>query len=302
MNDTAQGYTPEEHVSLLAWQVAMGVDECTDAEPVNRFDVSASTQQATSSTSDQRPGSLQTQKPAHKRAQEPKSLHDAIPQQDFRHRPQPVAARPARAATGAGPAAAEQVASQCNSIDELRAAVEAFDGGHFKRTATHSVFAGGTPGAPLMIMGETPGAEEDGAGEPFVGPSGVLLDKILGFTGMQRDTNVYLSNIVPWRQLGSRKPGKEILATCLPFARRHIELAAPKVLLMLGATSAQGLLATDKGITQLRGRWHDLTLGDHSLAALATYHPAYLIKTPSHKGVAWRDILLIKERLGSLDV
>ncbi len=284
-----------DSAALLAWHVAMGVDETIDHDTVNRFD--APVQEAQALTDET--ASVNVPRQNSQNAQN--SMRDATSPQSFSHMPKPVAARPAQAATGAGPEAASKVAQQCNDLDALYQALENFDGGHFKRTAKNTVFSDGVRGAPIMIMGESPGAEEDGSGKPFIGPWGKLLDRMLAFTNMSRDDNIYISNLVPWRQLGSRKPGKDVLAMCLPFARRHIELAKPQILLMLGATSAQTLLDSDKGITQLRGRWHELDFDGHKLAAIATYHPAYLIRTPAQKGRAWQDILSVKERLNSFN-
>lgn len=157
--------------------------------------------------------------------------------------PRRVEARPVQAIAGAGQAAAESVVASCKTLDELEAALNAFDGGLLKRSAKNTVFADGTRGAPLMIVGEAPGADEDQQGKPFVGVSGQLLDKMLNASGMSRDKDVYISNVVPWRPLGNRTPDQAVITMCLPFIRKHIELAAPKAVLMLGGVSAKALLA-----------------------------------------------------------
>jgi DNA polymerase len=191
------------------------------------------------------------------------------------------------------------VAAACNSLDDLKAAMEAFDGGLLKRSAKNTVFADGIPGADLMVIGEAPGADEDQAGKPFVGVSGQLLDKMLAAIGRSRSSNTYISNIVPWRPLGNRTPDPAITTMCLPFIQRHIELAKPKVILMLGGVSAKSLLDTEEGITRIRGKWRDLTFSGQKYAAIPTYHPAYLLRQPAQKGMAWRDLLSIKEKLAS---
>ncbi|MCJ9427575.1 uracil-DNA glycosylase [Kordiimonas marina] len=260
--------------TLLAWHVAMGVDEAVDETPVDRFSAPAPEAPATKGALSARVSS-QSQKPALK----------------------PVAAKPVQPVEGAGQAAAEQAAAACNTLEELEAALGAFDGGNLKRQAKNTVFADGVPGAPLMIVGEAPGADEDREGKPFVGVSGQLLDRMLNAAGFDRTENAYISNIVPWRPLGNRTPDQAIITMCLPFIRRHIELAKPKVVLMLGGVPAKALLGSEDGITRLRGKWRELEIGGQKIAALPAYHPAYLLRQPHLKGFAWRDLLSVKEKL-----
>lgn len=261
--------------SLLAWQVAMGADEAIGDAPVDRFAAPQPTQAPAAA-----PMQTRTQ-----------------PQSDG---PRPVVARPAQSVAGAGAEAAATVAAQVSSLTELRTAMEAFDGGLLKRSAKNLVFADGVEGAPVMIVGEAPGADEDRIGKPFVGVSGQLLDRMLAAAGMSREENVYISNILPWRPLGNRAPDTAVTEMCLPFIRRHIELADPKLLLLFGGVSAKALLGTTDGITRLRGRWKQIELGGKAFPALPIYHPAYLLRQPQLKGLAWRDLLAAKHKLAEL--
>ena len=177
----------------------------------------------------------------------------------------------------------------------LRAALAAFDGCGLKETASNLVFADGNPDADLMLIGEAPGADEDRRGPPFVGVSGQLLDHMLASIGRDRGS-CYITNMLPWRPPGNRQPTAAELAACLPFLRRHIQLAAPRVLVFVGGTSAKTLLARSEGIMRLRGRWYDYAPGGERapIPALAIFHPAYLLRSPAQKALAWRDLLTLK--------
>lgn len=171
-----------------------------------------------------------------------------------------------------------------------------------RETATNLVFADGRPGAPLMIIGEAPGADEDRQGKPFVGVSGQLLDRMLDSIGLDRaaeapDAAVYITNILPWRPPGNRNPTEAEIALFLPFVLRHIALARPRHLLLLGGVSAKALLRAKDGITRLRGRWHSLETEAGPLPALPSWHPAYLLRNPSAKRDSWADLLLLRRSL-----
>jgi uracil-DNA glycosylase family 4 len=180
----------------------------------------------------------------------------------------------------------------------LRAAIAGFEGCALRDTATNLVFSDGNPAAPIMIIGEAPGGEEDRAGRPFVGPSGQLLDRMLGSIGLDR-TGVLITNIISWRPPGNRSPSDVEVATCLPFVMRHIALVAPRHVLLLGATSARALTGNSQGIRRIRGNWYDLEVPGmvERVPALATYHPAYLMRTPSAKREAWNDLISLQERV-----
>ena len=213
-------------------------------------------------------------------------------------------AAPVRPAVpSAPPAAPSPGAAQASTIEELRAALAAFDGCALKHTATNLVFADGNPAAPLMLIGEAPGAEEDRQGRPFVGESGQLLDRMLGAIGLDR-TGCYISNIVFWRPPGNRPPSQEEIMACLPFVARHVELVRPKVLAFVGGTAVKAMLATSEGITRLRGRWFDYTLpgSNQTIPAIPLYHPAYLLRQPALKREAWRDLLSLRARMDTLGI
>jgi DNA polymerase len=192
--------------------------------------------------------------------------------------------------------AARQAAKSAKSLDELRAILEGFEGCALKATATKLVFGDGNPQAKLMLVGEAPGRDEDIEGLPFVGRSGKLLDLMLAAIGLDR-SKVYIANIVPWRPPGNRTPTPQEQQICLPFILRQIELADPDILVCLGGPSAQALLGIKDGITKTRGRWFDFQTGKRQIRALATFHPAFLLRSPLQKRFAWRDFLAIKKAL-----
>jgi DNA polymerase len=200
--------------------------------------------------------------------------------------------------TALGTARAAAAAAQ--TLAELQAAVEAFEGCALKETATNTVFADGAEGAPAMFIGEAPGADEDRIGKPFVGVSGQLLDRMIAAVGLSRSLNAYITNILFWRPPGNREPSTEEIALCLPFVMRHIELVRPKALVFLGGPSAKTLLGRAEGITRLRGKWHEFRTqgmferGEPPIAAMAMFHPAYLLRTPGAKREAWRDLMAVK--------
>jgi len=221
-------------------------------------------------------------------------------------RPAMVVARPAaptiafRPAAGQPPAAAraETLAAACTTLDQLRDAIAAFDGSPLRETATNLVFADGTHDAGLVFVGEAPGAEEDRLGKPFVGTSGQFLDRMLASIGLARATDFAITNILPWRPPGNRTPTDAEMQLFVPFVRRHIALSRPKHVVLLGGVAAKTLLGAKEGITRLRGRWHDLPIeGLGTVPALATLHPAYLLRTPIAKRDAWSDLLLLRRTL-----
>jgi uracil-DNA glycosylase len=194
--------------------------------------------------------------------------------------------------------AAREAARSAASLEELRSILQGFDGCSLKATAKQLVFSDGNPQARLMLVGEAPGRDEDIEGLPFVGRSGKLLDLMLAAIGLDRKS-VYIANIVPWRPPGNRTPTPQETAICLPFILRQIELANPDVLLTLGNPSTQALLNTKEGITRTRGRWLPFNTGTREIRAMATLHPAYLLRQPLSKRLAWRDFLAIKKALGT---
>ena len=203
---------------------------------------------------------------------------------------------PVAAADGNAEALSEarRVAQSCMSVTALAEALARFEGCALKQSATNLVFADGNPESQVMLIGEAPGRDEDLRGLPFVGRSGKLLDRMLAAIGLDR-TKVYISNILFWRPPANRSPTNEEMAVCLPFVMRHVTLVKPKVVVALGGVAAKQLLDTTEGIMRLRGRWQTLALPDGtSLPLLPTFHPAYLLRQPAHKRLAWRDLLALK--------
>ena len=194
--------------------------------------------------------------------------------------------------------AAREAARTAASLEDLRAIVERFEGCALRNTATRLVFADGNPRSRVMFVGEAPGRDEDIDGLPFVGRSGKLLDLMMAAIGLDR-TSAYIANIIPWRPPGNRTPTPQESAICLPFILRQIELANPDVLVCLGGPSAATLLNIRDGILKARGRWFTHQTGTRDIRAIATLHPAYLLRQPLQKRLAWRDFLAIKKALST---
>lgn len=189
---------------------------------------------------------------------------------------------------------AREQARNATSLAELEQLLSIFEGCALSSSAKNLVFADGSPTAKIMFVGEAPGGEEDRVGKPFVGRSGQLLDRMLGAIGVDR-SDVYIANIVPWRPPGNRTPTPQEVAICKPFIERQIELVNPDVLVCLGGPSAQNLLNLREGILRTRGRWFSYSLPSRTIRALATLHPAYLLRQPLQKRLAWRDFQALKQ-------
>lgn len=204
---------------------------------------------------------------------------------------------------------AARMAAACNTLIELKDAIAAFEGLAIKKTAMNMVFSDGNPDAPVMLVGEAPGADEDRQGKPFVGVSGQLLDRIFKAIGLARTEEdpakaVYISNVLNWRPPGNRTPSPAEIDMSLPFIERHIALVKPKVLILCGGVAAKGLLGSGESISKLRGKFHDyrpltegISANADSIPAIATYHPAYLLRTPSQKKLVWADMLMLRAYL-----
>lgn len=201
---------------------------------------------------------------------------------------------------------ARKIASECKTIDELKNAIANFDDFHLKKTATNMVFCDGQDDAQIMLIGEAPGREEEEAEKPFIGPSGQLLDEMLGSIGLSRNKNVYITNIINWRPPGNRAPSKEEVAISLPFLQKHIELKRPKIIILIGAVSASAILNSNDGITKLRKNKHEIEFeidGQvQKIPCFAIFHPAYLMRRPNDKSLAWRDLLNIQAKLKELKI
>ena len=226
-----------------------------------------------------------------------------------------TAAEPSPLLLGASEARAEaeKRAAQATTLEELSDAIAAFDGIALKKTATNMVFADGNPKAPIMLIGEAPGADEDRLGKPFVGVSGQLLDRILAAAGLDRQADtpeeaVYISNILNWRPPGNRTPAPAEIEVSLPFIERHIQLVKPRILILCGGVSAKALLNSEESVSRLRKMgWHDYkprsgnaAADAQAIPAIATYHPSYLLRTPAQKKAVWADMIALTQKRAEL--
>ena len=193
---------------------------------------------------------------------------------------------------------ARELAPKAKTLEELRDLLDIFDGCALKATATRLVFGDGNPQARVMFVGEAPGRDEDLQGVPFIGRSGKLLDLMLASIGLDR-TRAYIANVIPWRPPGNRDPSPHETQMCLPFIRRQIELVDPDVLVCLGKPSSQAVLDLKDGIMKTRGRWFDYNTGTRTIRAMATFHPAYLLRQPIYKRMSWKDLRTIQAALAA---
>ncbi|MCC7046263.1 MAG: uracil-DNA glycosylase [Alphaproteobacteria bacterium] len=213
----------------------------------------------------------------------------------------PPTAGPAEPAPLPATQDAHRLAQAARDLTELQDALRAFDGCQLKQTATNLVFGDGNPRSKVMLVGEAPGADEDRQGKPFVGVSGQLLDRMLGWIGLDR-SSFYITNQVYWRPPGNRKPTDSEVASCQPFVMRHIELVLPDVLILVGGAATRTLLGRTDGVMKLRGRWFDYASPGlpRPIPTMVILHPAFLLRTPSFKRETWRDLLTVKQRLETL--
>jgi DNA polymerase len=194
---------------------------------------------------------------------------------------------------------AAEIAAACQSLEEIAAALNAFEASPLKKTATQLCYCDGKPDADVMLIGEAPGRDEDLQGKPLVGRSGQLLDRMLAAIGLSRqgdkpDTSVFITNVIFWRPPGNRTPTEQETAQCMPFLKRTIELQRPRVIVCLGATPTQRLIGKTEGILKLRGKWFSVEADGRSIPLLATLHPAYLLRQPAQKRLSWRDLVSLK--------
>ena len=255
---------------LLAFYLEAGVDCALTDEPVNRLtdpDAAAPPREAAP-------------------AQPARTIPAAIPAARVEAAPAPEAAI----------TSAREAARTAPTLEALRELLEKFDGCALKHTATRLVFADGNPKARVMFVGEAPGRDEDLEGLPFVGRSGKLLDRMIAAIGLDR-SKAYIANVIPWRPPGNRTPTPQETQICLPFIQRQIELVDPDILVTLGNPSTQTLLSTREGIMRTRGRWLDYDTGTRTIRAIATFHPAYLLRSPSYKRMSWQDLRAIAKAL-----
>ncbi len=278
-NDEQPNLSPEEAAALLAFYVEAGVSDVLGDEPVNRY-----------ALSDTVPASVPREAPPQAREARPEPRRELSPPAHAAA-PSSIPLEDAQAAESA-----REIAARCATLDELRKALATFEGCPLRYTAKNLVFADGNPQARLMMIGEAPGRDEDLRGLPFVGRAGQLLDRMLASIGLDR-SSVYIINTLPWRPPGNRTPTPAEHAVCMPFVERHVELVNPDIIVLLGGVSAKQMLRTDTGIMRLRGKWSSIKVGEREVPALPTLHPAYLLRQPAQKQLAWRDLLSLKTRL-----
>ena len=280
-------------LTALAWLRDVGADDAVLEAPVDRY---AAAPAPLAERPAERPAARAAAEP---RREPPRPASDRPPYESGTARQIDAALRPAAALDrSADLQSARALAEAATTLAELRAALERFEGCPLKKAAKNLVFADGNPAADLMFVGEAPGRDEDERGLPFVGVSGRLLDRMVASIGLDRTRNFYLTNILCWRPPGNRTPTDAEVSLFLPFARRHIALARPRHVVLLGGTAAKALLGAREGITRLRGRWHRLEIeGLGTVPALATLHPAYLLRQPSAKREAWQDLLTLRRAL-----
>ncbi len=295
--------------TLLAWWREMGVDGATDETATDwlaRAERAPGSGYALVAPFDGSAGGEREAQPLVARStpaaraplqSPPAASREAIA--PARSAPGPAAETPRRfptAAPDAAALAAREAARGALDLDALRAVLEQFDGCALKATAKSLCFYRGNVKARLMIVGEAPGRDEDLQGKPFVGRAGQLLDKMLAAIGLGED-DVHITNVVYWRPPGNRTPTPQEVQVCRPFLERQIELVAPDILMTMGGSAGNALLDMEGGIMRQRGRWRDLMVGGRLVPAMPTLHPAYLLRTPVAKRLAWRDLLAIQERL-----
>ncbi|MEQ8193196.1 MAG: uracil-DNA glycosylase [Rhodospirillales bacterium] len=292
-------HAPLTPQALMAWYLEAGVDETIGEAPVNRYaaraaEKPASAQPATVSTASMTDRPQAPLTPPLEPAAE-KSLQPALPSKPS------SATAPGNSVPPAGDRAVQNayaLAEASQTVDELRAALETFEGCALQKTATNLVFTDGSAEGQVIFVGEAPGAEEDRQGVPFVGPSGKLMDRMLASIGLDR-SQVLITNTIFWRPPGNRSPTSQEIAICMPFLERLIELVDPKVLVAVGGPAAQALLAQSQGITKLRGRWfsYETSRMVRPIPAMAMFHPAYLLRSPAQKRDVWRDMLALRQKL-----
>lgn len=296
-NSNEQAYL----IEALQWHIDHGADEMLLEEPVDRTAIPelSKTLSEVPKVSENKPQSGVPAKPLVQSQIMPTGFDDHADQGDMMGTAQAVVE-------------AQKIAAACKTLEELKKAVQDFDGLSIRKTATNMVFCDGNPQSSVMLIGEAPGADEDIQGKPFVGVSGQLLDRILACIDLSRNAEdvskaVYISNILNWRPPGNRTPSASEIEISLPFIERHIALVQPKMIILCGGVSAKALLRSGDSISRLRGKFHDYQVPEAlqngsatPIPAMATYHPAYLLRTPAQKKAVWADMLMFQEKLAGL--
>ncbi|TNC09835.1 uracil-DNA glycosylase [Methylobacterium terricola] len=306
---TADAPDSRDLLSFLDFHVAAGVDAVLDETPHDRFAEPEAPRRAARAEADapMRPSEptpeLARAAPPPRqdapRAEVPRQeavRQETVRQETVRPEAPSTYGRSAAAAPGEAAGDARELAATAASLEELEGLLGQFESCALRFTAKNLVFADGNPQARVMFVGEAPGADEDRVGKPFMGRSGQLLDRMMAAVGLDR-TNAYVGNVVPWRPPGNRNPTPQELATCKPFIERQIALADPDILVCLGGVATQALAGTKDGILKSRGRWFPYRTGRREIRLLATLHPAYLLRQPLQKRLAWRDFRALRAAL-----
>ena len=284
--------TKDDLIDALSWQVEAGADEALLDQPAFADDAMVTLSQilspsmadsgAPSQPSNQAAGTM----PSDTASKAAHNLSFAEPE--------------TRTDTSNSPSSGIADLSSIDTLDGLRTALSQFEGCDLKRTASNLVFADGNPKASIMIIGEAPGRDEDRVGLPFVGKAGQLLDQMLGAIHLSRE-DVYITNILPWRPPGNRTPTVEETDMMRPFLNKHIQLINPDIILAVGGTSAKTILATTTGIMKLRGKLAHYDAGDKiERPLLPMLHPAYLLRAPHHKQMAFADLVTLARQAKEL--
>lgn len=284
--------SPQSAAALLRFYAEAGVVDLIEDAPIDRF---AQTKEQIAS----RASKKQTSTP-----QAQKAPFSGAPSATSRPSPTQPSSMPPQSASIAVPDQAtmdeaRELAKSAKDLNELKKLLGDFKGCNLRQGAKNTVFSDGNPEAPIMLVGEAPGRDEDLQGVPFVGRAGQLLDKMLAAINLDRKT-CYITNIIPWRPPGNRTPVPHEIELCRPFVERHIELVAPKLLVFMGNVSNKTLLNTSKGILSMRGTWSQYQVGENQVPVMSTLHPAYLLRTPAAKRNSWADLLAIKAKLDEI--
>lgn len=276
----------DDPIGLLRWLLEAGNDEAILDQPVNHFRAPNKGEAPVGA------------RPPNNDMKAPQRIDErarTVTKSGDRSAPTSLAAKD----DGLGNAFAS--AERCNTLDDLRRALETFEGSQLKKNASKTVFADGNPRSGILFIGEAPGRDEDRIGLPFVGRAGKLLDLMLLSIGLDR-RSAYIINVLPWRPPDNRNPEATEVAQCIPFLRRHIELASPEIMILLGSAPLRHVLGFADGIMKSRGRWADYRIGQRSVPVMPTLHPAYLLRQPAHKRLAWRDFQEVADRIAFLQL
>ncbi len=291
----AQDLSPAELAALLHFHADAGVDWLLEDTPLDRFAEFAATRQS-------RPAQRDAQQPQQREAQSQPSAQNGSsrPAQSAASRAAAAAPPPVQANVAMPDeqaiAAARFAAETARSLSELKTALESFNGCNLKNSARNTIFAEGDPSSGIMVIGPMPDADDDREGQPFVGKTGLLLDRMLAAIGLNR-ANLLLTNVVPWRPPGNRPPSGPEMEICRPFIERQVALAEPKALLLLGNFTARFFFGGTGTIHTLRGQWRDVASGHGIVPAIATLHPQELLNAPASKPLAWQDLLAFQARI-----